>query len=215
MSDFTIDWEREKRTGLSEALMCEWKTAGQIEAILDSAQRRMLLTRLTPEKFGELPSSVRARLDYEPLSRTAVIGGEHDRSPRAGAGVVCAGTSDLPVAREAARTLEFYGFAAPVVADVGVAGLWRLMERIEEIRTFKVVIAAAGMEGALFSVLAGLVEATVIAVPTAVGYGTAEGGKAALSSALSSCAPGLLTVNIDNGYGAACAAVKMLRLLAS
>jgi NCAIR mutase (PurE)-related protein len=99
-----------------------------------------------------------------------------------------------------------------VIADVGVAGLWRLLRRLEEIRAFKVVIAVAGMEGALFSVLAGLVEAPVIAVPVSVGYGVAAGGQGALSSALASCAPGLVTVNIDNGFGAACAAIKMLRV---
>ena len=106
----------------------------------------------------------------------------------------------------------FFGKPALLVLDVGVAGLWRLLERMEEIRRCRVVIAVAGMEGALFSVLAGLVRAPVIAVPTSVGYGVAEGGKAALSSALASCAPGLVTVNIDNGFGAAAAAVKMLNV---
>ncbi|MPT24476.1 MAG: nickel pincer cofactor biosynthesis protein LarB, partial [Starkeya sp.] len=124
--------------------------------------------------------------------------------------VVAAGTSDLPVAREVVRTLAFNGQGARLVADVGVAGLWRLMERIEEIRACRVVIAVAGMEGALFSVLGGLVAAPVIAVPTSVGYGVAEGGRAALTSALASCAPGVVAVNIDNGFGAACAALKML-----
>jgi hypothetical protein len=125
--------------------------------------------------------------------------------------VVCAGTSDLPVAREAARTLHFAGYDAPVIADVGVAGLWRLMQRIDEIRSFEVVIAVAGMEGALFSVLAGLVDAPVIAVPTSVGYGVAHGGHAALHSALASCATGIVAVNIDNGFGAAGAALRLLR----
>jgi len=98
---------------------------------------------------------------------------------------------------------------------VGVTGLWRLTERIEEIRRFPVVIAVAGMEGALFSVLGGLVGATVIAVPTSVGYGVAEGGRLALNSALGSCAPGVLSVNIDNGYGAACAAIRLMNTIGS
>jgi NCAIR mutase (PurE)-related protein len=212
MSDeFVIDWERERRTGVAEALMCEWKTPDQIDAIVASAPGRMLLTRLTAEKHDALAEATRTRLDHDPLSKTAILGGPLDRPAVTGAGIVCAGTSDLPVAREAARTLEFHGFAAPVLADVGVAGLWRLMRRIEEIRAFDVVIAVAGMEGALFSVLAGLIEAPIVAVPVSVGYGTAAGGHAALGSALASCAPGILTVNIDNGFGAACGALKMLR----
>jgi pyridinium-3,5-biscarboxylic acid mononucleotide synthase len=129
-----------------------------------------------------------------------------------GIGIVAAGTSDLGVAREAARSLLFHGYAAPVVADVGVAGLWRLMARIEEIRAFRIVVAMAGMEGALFSVLAGLIEAPLIAVPTSVGYGVAQGGRTALAAALASCAPGVVAVNIDNGLGAAAAAIKMLRM---
>ena len=131
-------------------------------------------------------------------------------SLKPGIGIVAAGTSDLPIAAEAARTLAFLGFDAPVIADVGVAGLWRLMRRLDEIRAHRVVIAVAGMEGALFSVLAGLIDAPVIAVPASVGYGVSAGGMAALHSALASCAPGVLTVNIDNGFGAAVAAVKMV-----
>jgi pyridinium-3,5-biscarboxylic acid mononucleotide synthase len=211
MSEFVIDWDRERRTGVSEALMCEWKSPQQVASIVRAATGHMLLTRLEEGQFGALDGDVRERLDYDPLSRTAVVGNSGRVQCVDGACVVCAGTSDLPVAREAARTLEFHGFSAPVYADVGVAGLWRLMKRIDEIRTHDVVIAVAGMEGALFSVLGGLVDATVIAVPVSVGYGTAEAGKAALSSALASCVPGLLTVNIDNGFGAACAAIKILR----
>lgn len=214
MSEFEIDWEREGRTGLAEALMCEWKTPSQIEAIVASTgERRMLLTRLDLGKLDSLSETVRRSLDYDCLSRTAVLGGIKEGTPIEGAvGIVCAGTSDLPVAREAVRTLAFFGYGGTLVTDVGVAGLWRLMGRLDEIRAFKVVIAVAGMEGALFSVLSGLVEAPVIAVPTAVGYGVAAGGRTALSAALSSCSPGLVVVNIDNGYGAACAALKILRL---
>ena len=208
MSDFEIDWEREQRTGVAEAMLCVGKSAAQIDAILEAAAgRHLLLTRLDPDKR----TGLRAELDYDPLSGTAFFGaGAAATLP--GVGIVCAGTSDLPVAKEAARTLGFHGYDAPVIADVGVAGLWRLLRRLEEIRAFKVVIAVAGMEGALFSVLAGLVEAPVIAVPVSVGYGVAAGGQGALSSALASCAPGLVTVNIDNGFGAACAAIKMLRV---
>ncbi len=211
MTDFVLDWEREKRTGVAEAMLCEGKTVAQVEAILASAgDRRLLLTRLDEEKHGRLAAPLRAALDYDPLSRTAFHGAPRT-PPVEGAGIVCAGTSDLPVAREAARSLQFAGYAAPVIADVGVAGLWRLMKRLEEIRAFKVVIAVAGMEGALFSVIAGLVEAPVIAVPTSVGYGVAQGGHVALNSALATCATGVVAVNIDNGYGGACAAIRILK----
>jgi pyridinium-3,5-biscarboxylic acid mononucleotide synthase len=215
VTDFEIDWERERRTGIPEAVLCAYKSVSQIEAILTAAvtaDRRLLFTRLDPAVFDALGPDSRARLDnYDPLSRTAWCGpsiAEADFKP--GVGIVAAGTSDLPIAAEAARTLAFLGFQAPVIADVGVAGLWRLMRRLDEIRAHRVVIAVAGMEGALFSVLAGLIDAPVIAVPASVGYGVSAGGMAALHSALTSCAPGVLTVNIDNGFGAAVAAVKMM-----
>ena len=125
-----------------------------------------------------------------------------------------AGTSDLPVAREAIRTLAFYDVPAREIADVGVAGLWRILAQEETLRRHPVVIVVAGMEGALFSVVAGMVGGLVVAVPTSTGYGVARGGRTALHSALASCAPGLVTVNIDNGYGAACAAIRALGLQA-
>ena len=128
--------------------------------------------------------------------------------------MVTAGTSDLPVAREAIRTLAFYDIAAREIADVGVAGLWRILAHEDALRRFPAVIVVAGMEGALFSVVAGMVGGLVVAVPTSTGYGVAEGGRTALHAALASCAPGLVTVNIDNGYGAACAAIRALGLQA-
>ncbi len=213
MKDFEIDWEREPRTGVAEAVLCDGKTVAQVEAILAAAgDRPMLLTRLDEPKHAQLSPECRKQLDYDPLSRTA-IHGRHSPPTKTGPGIVCAGTSDLPVAREAARSLAFAGYEAPIVADVGVAGLWRLMRRIDEIRAFRVVIAVAGMEGALFSVLSGLVDAPVIAVPTSVGYGVAEGGITALHSALASCATGIVAVNIDNGFGGASAAIRILRRL--
>ncbi len=117
----------------------------------------------------------------------------------------------MPVAREVARTLSYYGEAPLEINDVGVAGLWRLLERIEEIRGMRVIVAVAGMDAALPTVIGGLVSAPVIGVPTSVGYGVAEGGQTALKSMLASCAPGLTVTNIDNGYGAACAALRILR----
>jgi NCAIR mutase (PurE)-related protein len=213
MSDFVIDWQREARTGAAEAIFCEGKSLDQIAAILRSAEgRRLLLTRLSAEAFAALPADLAAGLDHDPASRTAVFG-EAAVPAEATVAIVAAGTSDLPVAREVARSLAFHGRGATLIADVGVAGLWRLMARIEEIRRHRVVVAVAGMEGALFSVLGGLVDAPIVAVPTSVGYGVAAGGRAALSGALASCSPGLVTVNIDNGYGAACAALRLLRAI--
>ena len=212
---FLLDLAREARIGLPEAIFCAGKTAAQIAAIVERAPGPLLLTRLDDARHALLPASVRDRLDYDPLSRTAISG----RSPAVPPGtppvaIVTAGTSDIPVATEAARTLRFGGIGTQAIDDVGVAGLWRLVARLDELRRFPVVIVAAGMDAALPSVLAGLVPAAIIAVPTSVGYGVAEGGRVALDSVLASCAPGIATVNIDNGYGAACAAMRILRQIA-
>ncbi len=217
MVEFQLDWARAARTGASEAVLCEPKTAAQIDAIVDHAQaagRRLLLTRLSERKFARLGAVVRDGLDYDAQSRTAILGALPPPRSEARVAIVCGGTSDAPVAVEAARTLAFEGEGATLVVDVGVAGLWRLMDRIDEIRRHRVVIAVAGMEGALFSVLAGLVHCPVLAVPRSVGYGVGGGGRTALHAALASCASGLVVVNIDNGFGAAHAALRMLALTA-
>lgn len=214
MSDFQIDWQRAARTGVPEAVLCGHKSSEQIAAILAAAaagEKRLFLTRLAPAAFAALDDKVRAVLDYDPLSQTAVLGGPIPMA-NTGIGIIAAGTSDLPAAREAARALNFSGHEAPIIADIGVAGLWRLTDRLEDIRSFRIIIALAGMEGALFSVLAGLVMAPVIAVPTSVGYGVATGGRVALDAALASCSPGIVVVNIDNAFGAAAAAIKMLSI---
>jgi NCAIR mutase (PurE)-related protein len=208
-----LDFDRAERIGLHEAVFCSHKTPDQIESILTRFHQRempCLLTRIDADKVSALAVYHQEKLDFDPLSRTAFAPGPHPRRSGPGVAIVSGGTSDAPVCLEAARTLAFHGIGSALFQDVGVTGLWRLTERIEEIRAFPVVIAVAGMEGALFSVLGGLVGAAVIAVPTSVGYGVAEGGHLALNSALGSCAPGVLTVNVDNGYGAACAAIRIL-----
>ena len=213
MDEFRLDWERAERCGTSEAVLCEPKSAAQIDAIVAHASeldRRLLLTRLGPRKFARLSADVRDALDYDEATRTAILGGLPASSGIGRVAIVCGGTSDLAVAGEALRTLAFAGEKATLLADVGVAGLWRLMERLPEIRRHRVVIAIAGMEGALFSVLAGLVPCAVIAVPSSVGYGVSKGGRTALNAALASCASGLAVVNIDNGFGAAHAALRIL-----
>lgn len=211
MSDFRMDWDRIARTGTSEAVLCDGKSATQVDAIVAHAQeldRRLLLTRLAPERFEAL--SLKAALDYDEVSRTAILGDVGHPRGTGRVAIVCGGTSDVPVALEASRTLAFEGEGSSRFVDVGVAGLWRLMEHLDDIRAHRVIIAVAGMEGAIFSVLTGLVSSAVIAVPTSVGYGVAAGGHAALNAALASCASGLAVVNIDNGFGAAHVALRML-----
>ncbi|HET9018575.1 MAG TPA: nickel pincer cofactor biosynthesis protein LarB [Acetobacteraceae bacterium] len=213
MSEFVFDAERERRIGLPEAVFCAGKSAAQIAAIIEQAEQRgqpLLLTRLDAERFAALPPDLRMRLDRDEMSATAYASTLPPLSRPPRVAVVTAGTSDLPVAAEAVRTLRFHGEDALRVADVGVAGLWRLLARVEELRAMRVVIVAAGMDAALPSVVAGLVPGAVIGVPTSVGYGVASGGQTALHAMLASCAPGLVVVNIDNGYGAACAALRAL-----
>jgi len=212
-----LDWGREARIGVAEAVLCAGKTAAQIGRIVALAQARkhsLLLTKLDPSRFAELEPTVQERLNFDSLSRTGVLDNGLPVSVPAGVGIVCAGTSDLAVGVEAQRALAFHGVQAPLIGDVGVAGLWRFLDHLEQIAAWRIVIVVAGMEGALFSVAAGQVRGLVIAVPTSVGYGVATGGTTALHSALASCAPGVVTVNIDNGFGAACAALKLLRVFA-
>jgi pyridinium-3,5-biscarboxylic acid mononucleotide synthase len=216
--EFKVDFERGARIGLDEAVFCEGKTVGQISAIVDAVKaktRRLLLTRLDPSKYEALSARDGDELDFDPLSRTAILGQPHPALVAPPVAIVMAGTSDLPVGREAARTLAFAGHAYREYTDIGVAGLWRLLERIDDIRSFPVVIVAAGMDAALVSVVGGLVSSAVIALPTSVGYGVARGGATALNAALASCAPGISVVNIDNGYGAACAALRISRAIAT
>lgn len=211
-----MDWDREARTGLVEAVYAAGKP---LQSLIDLVQqavaenRRLLLTRLMPETHAALPADLGGRLDYDPLSRTAVLGASPMPEGAPVVAVVSAGIADAAIVGEVCRTLAFAGVGAVSLADVGVAGLWRLLERIEEIRRYPVVIAVAGMEGALFSVLAGLLAAPVIALPTSTGYGVSAGGDLALHSALGSCAPGLVAVNIDNGFGAAQAALRIVKAI--
>ncbi len=208
--DVKFDVDRIDRIGIPEAILCEGKSPEQIIAGIDQALRAassVLLTRLDPDLADALSP---VGLDYDAQSRTAIAGTWNPPSDDPVVAVVAAGTSDLPVAREAARTLAFGGVASREYPDVGVAGLWRLLEIRDELCTYPVIIAAAGMEGALFSVLGGLVPGSIVALPTSRGYGVCRNGEAALHSALASCAQGIVAVNIDNGFGAACAVRRIL-----
>ena len=159
-----------------------------------------------------MPEDLQKEYDYHPLSRTA-YGLRMPDYPHGSVAVVSAGTADGFVTWEAARTLEYLGIACDVYEDCGVAGLWRLEKRLPEINAHDAVIVVAGLDAALASVLGGLTPKPLFAVPSSVGYGTASGGMTALNSMLASCAPGLGIFNIDNGYGAACAAARVLHAI--
>jgi hypothetical protein len=215
----TLDNSRRGRLGFDEAIFSEGKSVAQLAALIDDAVERgerRLFTRLSEAQFAQLAPAQQRALRYEALSWTGVVGEDPPSNQNAGCdvrvAVVCAGSSDARVCREAIVTLGYYGCASTFIPDVGVAGLWRLLERVEDLRTMDVVIVAAGMDGALPSVVGGMIPGVVIAVPTSVGYGAGAAGAAALASNLSSCAPGIVVVNIDNGYGAACAALRMARI---
>lgn len=211
-----FDHSRSARIGLPEAVFCEGKPVAAVAELLARFGRGsghpILFTRLAAEVFKGMPASVREGYDYHPLSRTA-FGETLPARPRGRVAVVSAGTADGFVAWEAARTLEYLGIAHKVFEDCGVAGLWRLAERLEEINAFDAVIVVAGLDAALVSVMGGLTPRPVFGVPTSVGYGVACNGRAALTSMLASCAPGVAIMNIDNGYGAACAAARVVNAL--
>jgi NCAIR mutase (PurE)-related protein len=212
-----IDHHRELRTGVPEIVFGAGKTAEQIAAALRELARRAggaIATRVDPARADAL-RRVLPEVAYHELARIAVLGASGPRPPAATIAVVCAGTSDLPVAEEAALVAEFLGAPVVRVHDVGVAGVHRLLGRLEAIRAASIVIAVAGMEAALPSVLAGLIDRPLVAVPTSVGYGVSLDGLVALGAMLASCAPGIVAVNIDNGVGAAVAAVRMARLAAA
>ncbi len=199
-----LDHHRTLRKGFPEVVYCAGKSCDQVAAIIARLAQRgstVLGTRASKKQYAAARKCV-PDLHYHSVAR--VLWMNRDSGPgQEGVVVVAAGTSDIPVAEEAAVTLEVMGQKPLRIWDVGVAGIHRLLNRLEEIRRARVIVAVAGMEGAMPGVLAGLVSAPVIGVPTAVGYGASFGGIAALLGMLNSCAPGLTVVNIDNGFGAA------------
>ena len=211
-----VDHHRALRNGRGEVIFAEGKTPDQTRAIareiLRGGEDMVLATRVPPESARVL-ESLGFPFEYNPEARIALLRREPPASPRDEFGrvaVASGGTADFPVAEEAAFTLEAWGNRVERVYDVGVAGLPRLLDRWPVLRKARVIIVVAGMEGALPSVVGGLVPGLVIAVPTSTGYGIARGGETALHAALASCTPGLVVTNIDNGYGAACAALRAL-----
>ncbi len=207
-----IDQHRNLRTGQAEVIFGMGKTPEQTAGIVKhmlGKNERILVTRASKEIFEEVVK-VAPHAVYEALPKMILIGQKPEPVKTKGPiAIITAGTSDIAVAEEAALTAEYFGNQVDRIYDVGVAGIHRLFGNIERIQNAEVIIVVAGMEGALASVVGGLVSVPVIAVPTSVGYGASFGGVAALLSMLNSCANGIGVVNIDNGYGAACLASKI------
>lgn len=199
-----IDNHRELRVGYPEVIYCESKTPEQIKGIVEfmlTKGNNILGTRASEEAY-KLVKEICPEAEYNKEARTITIKNKKVETTNTYIAIVTAGTSDIPVAEEAAITAEIFGNSVERIYDVGVAGIHRLFDKIELIREAKIIIVAAGMEGALASVLGGLVNKPVIAVPTSVGYGANFGGLSALLCMLNSCASGISVVNIDNGFGA-------------
>jgi NCAIR mutase (PurE)-related protein len=208
-----LDLHRELRQGAPETVYGENKTPEQLIDILDQLHKthgRALATRVSSDKAALVLATL-PEARHDPASRLLTLGQPPTVALTPYVVVACAGTSDLPVAEEAAGTLAFLGHRVERLTDVGVAGIHRLFDKLDLLRRATVVISIAGMEGALTSVIGGLVAAPVIGVPTSVGYGVAEGGHTALNAMLSSCASGVAVVNIDNGFGAAIFAHTILK----
>jgi hypothetical protein len=209
----TVDHHRALRQGVPEVIFGEKKTAEQVAAIaaeIAAVQQNVLVTRLDADKAAYVQERLPS-FRYAPIARTGTL--EIKPPPRRDCGpiaVVCAGTSDMAVAEEAIETLLAVGLEPLRMYDVGVAGIHRLLHKVDELRKAAAVIVCAGMEGALPSVIGGMISAPVVAVPCSVGYGTALGGFTALFAMLTSCASGVVVVNIDNGFGAAMAVHRIM-----
>ena len=204
---------RQTRTGSPEAIYCAGKTNDQLRGIFNAFSqdnRAVIGTRCSPEQ-AEYVKAAGLPVRYDPLSKILFLKGKANERLNGRVAVCTAGTADVPVAEEAAQTAEFLGAQVDRFYDVGVAGIHRLFAKLDDIRRADAVIAVAGMEGALAGVIAGLVSVPVLAVPTSVGYGASFNGLAALLGMLNSCAEGVSVVNIDNGFGAAVTACRIIR----
>jgi NCAIR mutase (PurE)-related protein len=215
IADANLDHHRELRTGQAEAVYAPGKTPEQVRdataALVARTTGAVLATKASPDQYHAVLDRV-PNATYRPRSRLIVAKRAEREADFGTLAVVCAGTTDLPVAEEAAEAAEALGLTSRTMADVGVAGIHRLLDRAGEIDASDVVVVVAGMEGALPSVVAGLTRRPVVAVPTSVGYGAAFDGLAALLAMLNSCAPGVSVVNIDNGFGAALVAHRIVRV---
>ena len=212
--DVEPDVGREARTGQPEVIYGPGKTPAQVVAVARALKRAdvrpILLTRATEAQVRAVRKEIPEAVHHAQAGLVVIRSSDHDPAGRRIA-VVSAGTSDLPVAEEAALVAEAFGLRVDRIVDVGVAGIHRVLAQVPTLERADCVIVVAGMEGALPSVVAGLISAPVVAVPTSVGYGASFGGLAALLGMLSSCVPGVVTVNVDNGLGAAMAAHRIVR----
>ncbi len=215
ISHLNFDPARRKRTGLPEFVFCRNKSVEQVKGIFSHASQNnlnLLGTWVAKEVAEEVVVAL-PNLTYNSVGRTLLCGQGQAINDSASVAIISGGTSDLPVVEEAADTLNFLGNKTETFSDIGVAGIHRLFDKLDRIKEANVIIAVAGMEGALASVIAGLVDKPVVAVPTSVGYGASFDGLAPLLAMLNSCAPGVSVVNIDNGFGAACQAHKINQLI--
>ena len=210
-----IDFDREKRTGCPEVIYCEHKSPEQITQIISSfvdKGKSVMGTRLSPEKKEKITGKFN-EFFYDDIGQYFIVGSSPKISKSGNALIIAAGTSDEKVAKECYGVMKFFGVNVEMFGDCGVAGIHRLLAHKEKINDADVIIAIAGMEGALPSVVAGMTESPVIAVPTSVGYGTHLNGLTPLFTMLTSCSGGIGVVNIDNGFGAAVLATKIISLL--
>ena len=207
-----VDHHRSLRNGFAEVVYGKGKTAGQLVAIIQSlykAKSDILVTKLEHNAYENIQQELPPECIYDNISLTLVLSKKQNRNKIGRIIIVSAGTADMPIAEEARITSEFFGSKTEKLFDVGVAGIHRLLEKINVLREARVIIVIAGMDGALASVVGGLVSSPVIAVPTSIGYGASFNGVSALLAMLNSCSSGVATVNIDNGFGAGCIAHKI------
>jgi NCAIR mutase (PurE)-related protein len=207
-----LDHHRSLRSGMPEVIYCEGKTPDQILTLIrkmDQAGTDVLATRLTPDRHQQIRSHLPSQTRYNPEGQILTLQRKSQQKKVGHILVLTAGTSDIPIAEEAVTTAEVLGSRVETAYDVGVAGIHRLLDKVDRLRAARVIIVVAGMDGALASVVGGLVESPIIAVPTKIGYGASFEGLAALLTMLNSCAPGVSVVNIENGFGAGCLAHRI------
>ena len=212
MSSFNLDHQRDERLGFPEIIYGKSKDVRSLKLILEeykSKNKNALITKLQQEKAEMLFQDFQSSF-YDPLSGIFILNGYKEKEGEDYIAILSAGTSDLFVVNEAFHTLSFLGHKPKVIQDIGVSGIHRLLSKVEELKKYKVLIVVAGFEGALPTVVGGLLPQPIIAIPTSVGYGVSQGGNAALNTMLSSCANGITVVNIDNGYGGAMAAIRII-----
>ncbi len=215
MDNFNIDYDREKRIGFPEVVYGARKSISDLLKIIksfDAKGKNVLVTKLQDKKAISILEKYKKGF-YDPSSEILILKPIKEKEGEPQVGVISAGTSDIHVANEVFYTLKYMGVKAKKINDVGVAGIHRLLDKLDELKRYKILIVIAGFEGALPTVIGGLLPQPIIAVPADVGYGVAKGGNVALNSMLSSCANGISVVNINNGYGAAMAAVRILNLI--